>query len=169
MMRKRRFLGRMHYLLWHSDLEATRFTLGISAILWGIFLAWPGELFPTTAEVAIGKGRLTYAIMAQVMDEEWWAMLWLAQGSTMLWSLFTGIRNPVMMVIDAVLGVFLWTVCVASSFVVYWPHADFLAAVMIYNPPAAMAGEVGMIFASWWVLIRYKCSTGHDDARKDCH
>ena len=157
-MIKRNLLNRINYLLWNSDLEATRFTLGISAILWGIFLLWPGSLFPSMDEIAVGMGRLTYAVMAQIMDEEWWALAWLTQGSVMLWSLATGARNTFTLITDGILGVFLWTVCVISSFIVYWPHADFLTALMIYNPPAAMAGEVGMIFASWWVLIRYKCS-----------
>ena len=67
-MIRRNIFARMKYLLWHSDMEATRFTLGISAILWGIFLGWPGDLFPTPDEIAMGKGRLTYAIMAQIME-----------------------------------------------------------------------------------------------------
>jgi hypothetical protein len=95
--------------------------------------------------------------MAQIMDENMWAFLWLVQGATMLWSLFTGYRNCWLMCIDAMLGVMLWTVCVGSAFIVYWPMADWWTAVMTYKPPAAMAGEMGMIAASWWVLVRYKC------------
>ena len=156
-MIRRNIRARMKHLLWSSDMEATRFTLGIAAIMWGIFLGWPGELFPTPDEIAVGRGRMTYAIMAQIMNENAWAALWFVQGTAMLWSLLTGYRNCAMMVIDAILGVLLWTVCVGSAFLVYWPHADFIAAVMSYKPPAAMAGEVGMIAASWWVLVRYKC------------
>ena len=156
-MKRRYMLLRFKHLLWHSDLEATRFTLGISAIMWAIFLAWPGDLFPTVAEIDAGRGRLTYALMAQVADEDVWAALWALQGSVMLYSLFTGFRNCKLMVVDGVLGVFLWSFCVLSAFVVYWPHADFWTAVMIYKPPAAMAGELAMIAASWWVLVRYSC------------
>lgn len=159
-MIRRKLTTRIRYLLWHSDLEATRLMLGLSAILWALFLAWSGDLFPTAAEVAAGRGRMTYAIMGQVMTENQWAALWLLQGSVMLWSLATGARNTVLMCVDAVLGVLLWSVCVASSFVVYWPSGDFLHAVMRYNPPAAMAGEVGMVLASWWVLVRYQRQLG---------
>jgi hypothetical protein len=166
-MIKRNFKARIHYLLWHSDMEATRFTLGVAALMWAVFLWWPGDLFPTVEEVSAGRGRLTYAIMAQIMDEDWWALLWFAQGSVMLWSLMTGIRNCKLMVIDAMLGVMLWTICVGSAFIVYWPKADFWTAVMIYKPPAAMAGEIGMIFASWWVLIRYQCAMD-SHARSNC-
>jgi hypothetical protein len=154
---KRNLRLRLKHLLWQSDMEATRFTLGIAALMWALFLAWPGDLFPTIDEISVGRGRMTYAIMSQIMDEDWWAFLWFAQGSVMLYSLFTGFRNCALLVVDAVLGVFLWTICVGSSFLVYWPHADFFTAVMTYKPPAAMAGEVGMIAASWWVLVRYKC------------
>jgi hypothetical protein len=163
MMIKRSILTRFKYLLWRSDMEATRFTLGIAALMWAVFLGWPGDLFPTVDEVTAGRGRMTYAIMAQIMDEDYWALLWGVQGVLMLWSLLYGHRNCWLMVFDAVLGVLLWSICVGSSFLVYWPKADFLTAVMIYKPPAAMAGEVGMIAASWWVLIRYKCGTKSHD------
>ena len=166
-MIKRSFFCRMRYLLWHSDLEATRFTLGLSALLWGILLGWPGDLFPEMWEIEQGRGRMTYAIMATIMPEDAWAVLWLMQGSVMLFSLFTGVRNCALIVVDAVLGVFLWTVCVISSFVVYWPEMAFSAAIVQYKPPAAMAGEVGMVLASWWVLIRYKCGMESHD-RKNC-
>ena len=116
-------------------------------------------------EIEQGRGRMTYAIMATIMPEDAWAMLWLIQGSVMLFSLFSGARNCKLMVMDAVLGVFLWTVCVISSFVVYWPAMDFAAAVMQYKPPAAMAGEVGMVLASWWVLIRYQCGMESHDRK----
>ena len=117
-MIRRNIRLRFKHLLWYSDMEATRFTLGIAALMWAIFLGWPGDLFPTPDEVAVGRGRLTYAIMAQIMDEDLWAFLWLVQGSAMLWSLFTGYRNCWLMCIDAMLGVMLWTVCVGSAFIV---------------------------------------------------
>ena len=148
---------RIRYLLWCSDLEATRFTLGMSAILWAILLAWPGELFPTPDEINAFRGRMTYALMAQIADEEVWAALWALQGSVMLYSLFTGHRNCLLMGADAMLGCALWSFCVFSAFLVYWPHADFLTALMTYKPPAAMAGEIMMVAASWWVLVRYNC------------
>ena len=152
----RNYRKRMKHLLWSSDMEATRFTLGIAAIMWAIFLAWPGELFPTPDEIAVGRGRMTYAIMATIMSENVWAFLWGLQGTVMLWSLITGARNCLTLATDAILGVILWTICVGSAFLVYWPKAEFLTAVMIYKPPAAMAGELSMIAASWWVLVRYK-------------
>ena len=161
-MIRRNLARRFSYLLWRSDLEATRFTLAMGAIMWAILLAWPGELFPAPHEIAQFKGRMTYAIMAQVMDESKWAILWFIQGSVMLFSLFVGIRNCFMLVVDAMLGVALWTFCVISAFVVYWPHAAFFEAVMEYSPPAAMAGELWLVAASWWVLVRYKCEPCHD-------
>lgn len=161
-MIKRNIKNRLKHLLWSSDMEATRFTLSIAAMMWALFLGWPGELFPTPDEIDVGRGRMTYAIMAQIMSENSWAFLWLVQGVAMMYSLLTGHRNCLMMAIDAILGVILWTICVGSSFLVYWPHADFWTAVITYKPPAAMAGEVGMIAASWWVLVRYSC-------QRKCH
>jgi len=163
MIRRRSVVGRINYLLWHSDLEAIRFTLAMSALMWGVFLAWPGTLFPSPDEVSVGRGRMTYAIMAQIMPEICWASLWIIQGGVMMWSLLTGVRNRTLLMIDGALGVLLWSICVGSAFLVYWPKADFLTALMIYKPPAAMAGEVWMIAASWWVLIRYQFSKRYYD------
>jgi hypothetical protein len=161
-MIRRNLAKRFSFLLWKSDLEATRFTLAMGAIMWAVLLAWPGELFPSPDQIAHFQGRMTYALMAQIMDEDYWAGLWLLQGTVMLYSLFVGVRNCAMLVFDAVLGVALWTFCVISAFVVYWPHAVFSEAVMTYSPPAAMAGELWLVAASWWVLVRYKCEPCHD-------
>lgn len=204
-MIRRNFAARWKHLLWYSDLEATRFTLAMGAIMWGLLLSWDHiaelgvlviikaayflnantewilnaslhlnvsmatetGLFPTELEISQGRGRLTYAIMAKLAKEEVWAALWLLQGSVMLYSLFTGFRNCKLMIIDAMLGCALWTICVASSYVVYWPRGDFIAAVLTYKPPAAMAGEIWMIAASWWCLIRYTCESNADD-RPSC-
>ena len=160
MTRNRNLSRRFHYLLWHSDLEATRFTLAMGAIMWAALLAWPGALFPETYQIEQFRGRMTYALMALVMPEEGWAFLWGVQGSVMLWSLFSGYRSCLLMMLDGVLGVLLWTFCVSSAFIIYWPHMDFIPAIMSYSPPAAMAGEVWLVAASWWVLVRYKCDCG---------
>ncbi len=162
-MIRRSIKNRLRHLLWCSDLEATRFTLALAAMFWAVLLAWSGDLFPSPDQIESGTGRLTYAIMAQVMPERAWALLWGVQGIIMFWSLMTGVRSKALMIFDAVLGVSLWMFCVLSAFIVYWPKADVITAFMIYRPPAAMAGELAAIAASWWVLIRYNCDATRYD------
>lgn len=162
-MTRRSLRTRAKRLLWCSDLEATRFTLALAALFWAVLLGWSDSLFPTPDQIEVGRGRMTYAIMAQIMTERQWATLWLIQGGVMMWSLLTGVRNHALLLLDAILGVFLWTFCVGSAFVVYWPKADFFTAITIYHPPAAMAGELAAIAASWWVLIRYQCDAHRHD------
>ena len=60
---------RMEDILLGCDMLATRWVLAWGSILWAVFLWWPGDLFPNAAEIAAGKGRTTYALMAQIAPE----------------------------------------------------------------------------------------------------
>ena len=135
---RRNIRRRLNYLLWCSDLEATRFTLAMAALMWALLLFWPGETF----------SRPTYSLMGQMAPEWAWASLFGLQGTVMLYSLLTGWRNALVMVVDAVLGCALWSAsCIAML-------------LSIYPPPAAISAEIAAAFASWWVLVRFKCPKG---------
>lgn len=132
-----------------SDMLATRFSLALGALIWGLLLLWPGDLFPTAAQIAAGKGRTTYALMAQVMSENSWGAMFLIQGITMVFAIFSQWRNKVLFVADALLGAILWTAATVMCF------AAHFNGWMSYEPPAAMSAEIALMFASWWHLIRY--------------
>lgn len=141
--------NRAYETLIGSDMLATRFSIVLGSLLWALFLLWPGDLFPTAAEIAAGQGRTTYALMAQVASETIWASLFLFQAAVMSWSLIFAVRNRFVFLADALLGCILWT---ASTILCFVAHFKGWAT---YRPPAAMSAEVAMTFASWWHFVRY--------------
>jgi hypothetical protein len=125
---------RIMAVAYFSDMWATRFTLALGAIFWGIMLFWPGETFD----------RPTYTLMAKFAPEWTWAGLFLIQGLYAMYDvLCPGNRGKFTLFIDAILGCVLWTlscICMLLS---------------VYPPPAAIAGEIALALASWWNLVRF--------------
>lgn len=140
-MKTRHPLKRLKYIMWYSDLEATRFSLAFGSLLWSMMLFWPGELFTPV--------RTTYHLMATIAPEHIWAALFALQGSVMVYSLLWGYRSQLSFVSDAVLGCLLWTSTTVACFL---SHFQTWAT---YQPPAAMSYEVMGMLASWWCLVRY--------------
>lgn len=138
---RRNISGRLKYILWQSDLEATRLGLAIGSLLWAALLFWPGELF--------APSRTTYALMGSIAPEEIWGALFALQGTTMFYSLLYGYKSKVTYAADALLGCWLWT---ASTVACFMSHYQSLGT---YQPPAAMSYEVIGALASWWCLVRY--------------
>lgn len=140
-MNPRNIPSRLAYILWKSDLEATRLGLSIGSLLWALLLFWPGDLF--------SPSRTTYRLMAEIAPEEVWALAFLVQGLVMLYSLLWGYRSRFSFTVDAFFGCVLWTSSTAACFLSHYQTFG------TYQPPAAMAYEaVGAMF-SWWHLVRY--------------
>ena len=140
--RKRNIKSRIYHIMWKSDMEATRLSLSLGALLWAALLFWPGELF--------SPSRTTYSVMAEIMPEYCWASLFLIQGSVMLYSLLYGHKSRISFITDALLGCVLWTASTAACFL-----AHFNGGFGSYQPPAAMSYEIVAACGSWWHLVRY--------------
>ena len=144
--------ARVIHLLWGIELLGTRFILGMSSLAWAVMLMWPAAapLFPTKAQIIAGQGRTTYAIMALIGAEWQWSSLFALQGVVALTAVLYNIRTRLVLLVEGILGCLLWTTatmsCVGSIF-----HGW-----ATYNPPAAMAAELVLTLAAWWVLVRYK-------------
>lgn len=134
----------------------TRLGLACGSMLWAIQLALPMQLFPTAVQLAEGKGRTTYSIMATIAPEQVWAGLFLIHSIWAFYTLFTGVRNNVTLAADGFLGCILWTSSTLACFAAYWPRGlPFIEALTHYPPPAAMSGEAVMAFYAWWHMIRF--------------
>ena len=119
-------------LILYSDLLCTRFTLGLSELLWAITLFWPGNTF----------GRPTYHAMAATgLSEEMWGVIWLVTGFTQMYILFSGRHHTQFAVAFAGFNAILWWFVILGCYVSV--HA-----------PAAMSGEVALCIAASWVYIR---------------
>ena len=121
--------------------------LGIGALLWGVFLFWPGELFPTAAQIVAGTGRSTYVLMSQIAPEWLWATAFVLHGSFLLLSSVFRVP-PAAALLDAFNGAALWT---TATMACYMAHFKGWAT---YQPPAAMGADVAMVLGSLWWLVR---------------
>lgn len=125
--------GRIRHLMFGIDMEGTRFTLALAAIIWSIMLFWAGDTF----------SRPTYTYMAAIADELTWATLFGFQGLCALYSLLSGKKNQFLLNTDALLGCLLWSgSCIAML-------------MSVYPPPAAISAEIAAAISSWWVLVRF--------------
>ena len=143
-------------ILIKDKMDITRLGLIFGSLLWAVLLLLPVELFPTAAQIAAGKGRTTYALMATVATERFWGMAFLTNAIFSSLSLFCGIRSRITLLLDGVLGCLLWTGSTLLCFAAYWPHnVGLWEAIISYPPPAAMSGEIVMAFYSWWHMVRH--------------
>lgn len=133
----------------------TRLGLGCGSLLWSLQLAMPVVIFPTAEQIAQGKGRMTYSIMAY-LPENVWALLFLVHGISVLYALLSNARNRYTLWMDAVLGMLLWTGSTLSCYIAHWPKGlPFTEAILVYASPAAMTGEAIMSVYAWWYMIRH--------------
>ncbi len=124
-----------------------RLLLGWGAICWGLFLFWPGALFPTEAQIASGTGRTTYAVMAQLAPELLWAACFMLHGTFLIVSVYFKVP-PTAAIIDAFNGAVLWISATAACFMA---HFHGWAS---YHPPAAMGSDFVMAVGSFWWFLR---------------
>lgn len=137
----RNITSRIQYILWKSDLEATRLGLALGSLIWAVLLFWPGDLF--------APGRTTYSVMSEIANEQIWGAAFLLQGLVMVYSLLWGYKSRLSFIVDALLGCILWTTSTAACFLAHYQ------SLSTYQPPAAMSYELIGAFTSWWVLVRY--------------
>lgn len=118
--------------LFDSDLIATRITLALAEIMWAIMLWWPGDTF----------GRPTYKLMANVMPEDAWGIVFMASGLTQLTIAVCQHFHTTFARYFAGWNAVLWCYVVASML------------MSVYPPPAAIAGEMSLAMAAAWIWVR---------------
>jgi hypothetical protein len=127
-----RIVSSVSKALFDTDLIMTRLLLAMSEFGWGVMLLWPGDTF----------GRPTYAAMARVMHEEAWAGLFLVTSAMQL----------SIVILDDYHSRF------ARYFAAYnaalWWYVVVGMLCSVYPPPAAIAGEISLSVASFWIWFR---------------
>lgn len=125
--------NRMHFLIFHSDLHATRFFLAIAEILWAITLLLPGDTF----------SRPTYCVMAHVLrSEEIWGTIWLFSGLMQFYILISGKYHDRFAIAFSCFNSILWWFIVVSMYLSVSPL------------PAAISGETALAIAAATIFIR---------------
>lgn len=119
----------MSYVMWESDLIATRITLALAELFWAVMLLWPGNTF----------GRQTYEVMSHVMTEEAWAFVLLLSGATQISIVVLGQYSSAFARYFAAWNAAIWVFIVVSML------------ISVYPPPAAIGGEIALAL---WIWLR---------------
>lgn len=122
-------------LFWSADVRPAQFMLGVASLLWAVMLIWPGNTFE----------RQTYSVMAGIANEFVWSVAFLAVGLTNLYNVVSAFWKPwpqLLSRVDAFLTVIVWTGAVVSILLAQTP------------PPAAIAGEIALAGAAFWIFVR---------------
>lgn len=119
-------------VLFDTDLIATRLVLAFAELMWGIMLFWPGDTF----------GRPTYHVMAHVMNEEAWALVFLVSAVTQVAIVLLEDYNSRFARYFACWNGLLWSYVVVSML------------LSVYPPPAAVGGEIALALSACWIFLR---------------
>jgi len=122
----------MSYVMWESDLIATRITLALAELFWAVMLLWPGNTF----------GRQTYEVMSHVMTEEAWAFVLLLSGATQISIVVLGQYSSAFARYFAAWNAAIWVFIVVSML------------ISVYPPPAAIGGEIALALSALWIWLR---------------
>lgn len=128
-------------IIWASDLVSVRFSIAFASFFWALLLIWPGELF--TPE------RTTYRLMAQIANENLWALGFFIHGLFASITLICEKRNKFLFFGDALWGSVMWTAATIACFASHWQLGK------VYAPPAAMSAELALMLGAWWWTIRW--------------
>lgn len=118
--------------LFDTNMVTSRILLAIAEFLWGILLLWPGDTF----------GRPTYNIMASVMPENCWGIVFLMTSVMQIAIVAKEDFHSREARYFAFFNMVLWVFVVLSMM------------KSVYPPPAAISGEIALAMAAWWIWFR---------------
>lgn len=110
----------------------TRLLLGVAEFLWFLLLLWPGDTF----------SRPAYSIMAKMMPEEAWALVFFASSVTQIGIVLYKDFYCLLARYFAAWNMVLWVFVVSSILLSNYPA------------PAAISGEIALALASIWIWVR---------------
>ena len=142
-----------------GDMRIARLSLAIGALTWALLLILPSlagqHLFPDPAHFVTGQGKLTYLVMAKIMPEQAWALMFAMHGLFLMVGVFYKVP-PAANLLDAFNGAALWTTATASCFIAHfigWPE---------HSTPAAMSMDFSAVLLSWWWFVRCLADPRHE-------
>jgi hypothetical protein len=118
--------------LFDSDLIGARLIIAMAEFFWFVMLIWPGDTMT----------RSPYRLMAALMPEDYWAMVFLASCFFQTLIVITEAYHARASRYFSVFNAFMWVYVVASIL------------MSIYPPPAAIAGEIAIAIAAMWIWLR---------------
>lgn len=123
---------RLAQVMFDSDMIATRVTLALAELLWGINLLWPGDTF----------SRPTYSVMSHFAVEEVWGLIFV---------LTSWVQWNIVMIGDCRS---IYARLFAGWNASLWVFVNTAMYLSVYPPPAAISGETALAAAATWILLR---------------
>lgn len=144
MTRQDKYWGAITHALFDTNLTAIRLSLALSEFIWAVMLLWVGDTF----------ARPTYTMMAKVMVEEAWAVLFLISAVMQISIVAMEDYHSKFARYFAAYNAALWGFTVISML------------MSVYPPPAAVSAELtSAIFAGWIFIRPYILAEGYRRAR----
>ncbi len=134
LIKKRNVLNRAKFLLFNASTELSLAWVGLSSMVFGLLLLWPGVSFHYPE----------YQILSKFAGETTWGALFLVQGSVMIWAMLAGYKTKFLFLSDTIVGTALWTITCLSIL------------LSVYPPPADSATTLVLAITSWWIMVRYQ-------------
>lgn len=125
-------LSNIRRVLWDSDLIASRCTLAFAEAAWAVMLLWIGDTF----------SRPTYQHMAEVMSEEYWAVLFIISAFIQIYIVIADKMHKV------------WAWHFAGWNFCLWGFTVVSMLMAVYPPPAAIGGEIALAITAFWIWLR---------------
>ncbi len=127
-----KYITALSRALWDSDLVATRISLFLGELFWGIMLLWIGDTFD----------RPTYSHMALIANEEVWGFIFLVSAITQI---------TIVLINDMHSKFARYFACWNAAL---WLYVVWSMLVSVYPPPAAIGGEIALALGASWVWLR---------------
>lgn len=129
---------RLFQLIAYSDTTPTRFFLALTATMWCVTLALPGDTFLHPVYYA-----MVAVTFGSVHSEEVWSGLWGILAAGMWWRTFSSTPAPRAAIAINALSVALYSVSTYS-----------VLAYRLWPFPAMMVPGLACVAASAWILVR---------------
>lgn len=127
-------------VFWDTDLIASRLTLAFAEFMWALMLFWIGDTFD----------RPTYRHMAELMQEETWAFIFLGSSFIQVLIVMTNRMHSLFAWYFA--G---WNFCL-------WAFTVWSMLASVYPPPAAIGGEIALALTAFWIWVRPLIKSEYD-------
>lgn len=128
-MEKGKYVNGVSDALFKSDFVATRLILAMAELIWAVMLFWPGNTF----------SHPTYTVMGEIAPELCWAVLFLFTAGIQYYIVATKATQTKTAWYFSCWNAMLWVTAVGSML------------VSVYPPPAAIGGEIALMFAAVWI------------------
>lgn len=128
-MEKGKYVNGVSDALFKSDFVATRLILAMAELIWALMLFWPGNTF----------SRPTYTVMGEIAPELCWAVLFLFTAGIQYYIVATKATQTKAAWYFSCWNALLWVTAVGSML------------ISVYPPPAAIGGEIALMFAAVWI------------------